>query len=485
MASSAENPDPTSDTPPTTPTDPSATPPVSPPGTAGRADTTARAADAVEGAEADAGAAGAAAAVRMLRRAELGGGAMPRWLPRAMLLALLGVGLFQLADWAFHQLIDLFVMLLVAFFLSLAMEPAVDRMAARGVRRGLGTFLVFTGLALAVAGFLASLGTLLVDQITQIAGRLPQLLQDLITWVNHTFHTDLSLDQLQHQVLKDSGTIEKYAQQAADNVWGVTGTVIGGLFQAFTVGLFTFYFTAEGPRVRRTVCSLLPPSKQGEVLRAWEIALAKTGGYLYSRALLALISTLAHWAFFAVIDLPYAAALAVWVGVMSQFVPTIGTYLAGALPVLVGLTVRPVDALWVLVFVTVYQQVENYLLHPRITARTVDVHPAVAFGSVIAGAALLGAVGALIAIPVAATLQGFVGTYVRRYEVEDDPRIDRGEERRERRRHTVRRLRRMVSGGSDASDGAGGARGSDGAGGSDGSNGSGGPGREREEPPGE
>ncbi|QKW21845.1 AI-2E family transporter [Kitasatospora sp. NA04385] len=476
MASSAETPDPTPDTAP---------------------GTTARAADAVAAADAggpdaggpDAGGAETAAA-RLLRRAELGGGAMPRWLPRAILLALVGLGLFQLADWAFHQLIDLFVMLLVAFFLSLAMEPAVDRMAARGVRRGLGTFLVFIGLALAVAGFLASLGTLLVDQITQIAGKLPQLLQDLINWINHTFHTELSLDQLQHQVLQDSGTIEKYAQQAADNVWGVTGTVIGGLFQAFTVGLFTFYFTAEGPRVRRTVCSLLPPSKQGEVLRAWEIALAKTGGYLYSRALLALISTLGHWAFFAFIDLPYAAALAVWVGVMSQFVPTIGTYLAGALPVLVGLTVRPVDALWVLVFVTVYQQIENYLLHPRITAKTVDVHPAVAFGAVIAGAALLGAVGALIAIPVAATLQGFVGTYVRRYEVEDDPRIDRGEERRERRRHTVRRLRRMVSGGT-GDGGRGGNGGGNGggrrSGGSDGGGADGGgAGRgRREDPPGE
>ncbi|MFJ5927246.1 AI-2E family transporter [Kitasatospora sp. NPDC092948] len=383
---------------------------------------------------------------RRLRRGAAGSGAMPRWLPRAMLLALVGVGLFQLADWAFHQLIDLFVMLLVAFFLSLAMEPAVDRMAARGVRRGLGTFLVFIGVGLAVAGFLTALGTLLVDQVTQVAGKLPQMLHDLIDWINHTFHTELSLDQLQHQVLKDSGTIEKYAQQAADNVWGVTGTVVGGLFQAFTVGLFTFYFTAEGPRVRRTVCSMLPPSKQAEVLRAWEIALAKTGGYLYSRAVLALVSTLGHWAFFEIIGLPYAAALSVWVGVMSQFVPTIGTYLAGALPVLVALTGQPVDAVWVLVFVIVYQQIENYLLHPRITAKTVDVHPAVAFGAVIAGAALLGAVGALIAIPAAATLQGFVGTYVRRYEVEDDPRIDRGEERRSRRREAVRRLRQMVSG---------------------------------------
>ncbi|WP_354642522.1 AI-2E family transporter [Kitasatospora camelliae] len=377
------------------------------------------------------------------------GGGMPRWLPRAMVLALLLVGLFQLADWAFHQLIDLLVMLLVAFFLSLAMEPAVDRMAARGIRRGLGTFLVFIGLAVAVAGFLTALGTLLVDQISQIAGRLPHLLDNLIGWVNRTFDQDFSLGELQNRVLRDSGAIEKYVQQAADNVWGVSSTVIGGLFQAFTVGLFTFYLTAEGPRVRRTVCSLLPPARQGEVLRAWEIALAKTGGYLYSRALLALVSTVAHWIMFQIIDLPYAAALGVWVGVVSQFVPTIGTYIAGALPVLVALTDQPLDALWVLGFVVVYQQVENYLLHPRITARTVDVHPAMAFGAVIAGAALLGAVGALIAIPVAATLQGFVGTYVRRYEVTTDPRIDRGEARRlrrERRRAAARRLRRLMRG---------------------------------------
>ncbi|MFJ9776515.1 AI-2E family transporter [Kitasatospora sp. NPDC101157] len=366
-----------------------------------------------------------------------------------MVLFLVLVGVFQLADWAFRQLIDLFVMLLVAFFLSLALEPAVDRMAARGVRRGVGTFLVFVAVGVAVVGFLAALGTLLVDQVAKIAGDMPHLVDNLMGWVNRTFHQELSLGELQKRLLKDSGTIEGYAQQAADNVWGVSSTLIGGLFQTFTVGLFTFYFTAEGPRVRRTVCSLLPPAKQAEVLRAWEIALAKTGGYLYSRAVLAVVSAAGHWVMFALIDLPYSAALAIWVGVMSQFVPTIGTYLAGALPVLVALTVEPVDALWVLVFTVVYQQIENYVLHPRITARTVDVHPAVAFGAVIAGAALLGAVGALIAIPAAATLQGFVGTYVRRYEVATDPRIDRGEQRRARRelrREAARRLRRMVGG---------------------------------------
>lgn len=76
-----------------------------------------------------------------------------------------------------------------------------------------------------------------------------------------------------------------------------------------------------------------------------------------------------------------------------------------------------------LAFVVVYQQFENYLLQPKLTARTVDIHPAVAFGSVVAGTALLGAVGALISIPAVATLQAFLGAYVKRYAVTEDPRV--------------------------------------------------------------
>jgi predicted PurR-regulated permease PerM len=90
---------------------------------------------------------------------------------------------------------------------------------------------------------------------------------------------------------------------------------------------------------------------------------------------------------------------------------------------LIAFTVDPWYALWVLIFVVVYQQFENYMLQPKLTAKTVDIHPAVAFGSVIAGTALLGAVGALIAIPAVATLQAFLGAYVKRYAVTDDPRV--------------------------------------------------------------
>jgi predicted PurR-regulated permease PerM len=134
---------------------------------------------------------------------------------------------------------------------------------------------------------------------------------------------------------------------------------------------------------------------------------------------MALISGIAHYILLQVLGVPYAPALGVWVGLVSQFIPTAGTYLAGVLPILIAFTESPWDALWALCFVVVYRQFENYLLQPRITARTVDIHPAVAFGSVVAGTALLGAVGALIAIPATATLQGFFAAYVRRYAVTD------------------------------------------------------------------
>lgn len=141
---------------------------------------------------------------------------------------------------------------------------------------------------------------------------------------------------------------------------------------------------------------------------------------------MALISGAAHYVLLVILGVPYAPALAVWVGLVSQFIPTIGTYLAGALPMLIAFTVDPWYALWVLGFVVIYQQFENYVLQPKLTAKTVDIHPAVAFGSVIAGTALLGAVGALVAIPAIATLQAFLGAYVKRYDVTDDPRVHGG-----------------------------------------------------------
>ncbi|MFD4510349.1 AI-2E family transporter [Streptomyces sp. NPDC058457] len=354
--------------------------------------------------------------------AAVAGARMPRWLPRAMVLALALVAAFQLGSWAFHQLTGLLINILIAFFLALAIEPAVSWMASRGLRRGFATFLVFLGLAIAVAGFVTLLGSMLAGQINKIVEDFPDYLDSVINWVNETFHSHVRRVDVQEGLLH-SDWLRKYAQNSAAGVLDVSGQVLGGLFQLLTITLFAFYFAADGPRLRRTLCSVLPPARQAEVLRAWEIAVDKTGGYLYSRGVMALISGIAHYILLEALGVPYAPVLGVWVGLVSQFIPTIGTYLAGALPMLIAFTVNPLYAVWVLVFVVIYQQFENYMLQPKLTSKSVDIHPAVAFGSVIAGTALLGAVGALIAIPAVATLQAFLSAYVKRYDVTDDPRV--------------------------------------------------------------
>ncbi|MDX3539169.1 AI-2E family transporter [Streptomyces sp. MB09-01] len=363
---------------------------------------------------------------------------MPRWLPRAVVLVLALVACFQLGSWAFHQLIGLLVNILIAFFLALAIEPAVSGMAARGVRRGLAAFVVFLAVLIVTAGFLALLGSMLAGQIIEMVEGFPGYLDRVINSINTTFDTELSRLEIQDSMLR-SDWLRKYVQNSATGVLDVSATVLGGLFKLLTIGLFSFYFAADGPRLRRALCSVLPPAKQAEVLRAWEIAVAKTGGYLYSRGLMALISGIATYILLAVLGVPYAPALAMWVGLVSQFIPTIGTYLAGALPVLIAFTVDPWYALYVLAFVVVYQQFENYVLQPKLTSKTVDIHPAVAFGSVIAGTALLGAVGALIAIPAIATLQAFLGAYVKRYALTEE--ADSSTARPRRRRLRLPRLR--------------------------------------------
>jgi predicted PurR-regulated permease PerM len=219
---------------------------------------------------------------------------MPRWLPRAMVLALTLFAVFQLGSWAFHQLLGLLINILIAFFLALAIEPAVSRMASRGMRRGLATFLVFLGLLTVTIGFVTLLGSMLAEQIIKIVEDFPAYLDSVINWSNTHFHTDLKRVDVQEDLLR-SDWLRGYVQNSATGVLDVSGQVLGWLFRLLTITLFSFYFAADGPRLRRALCSALPPAKQAEVLRAWEIAVNKTGGYIYSRGLMALISAVAHY----------------------------------------------------------------------------------------------------------------------------------------------------------------------------------------------
>jgi predicted PurR-regulated permease PerM len=338
---------------------------------------------------------------------------MPRWVGRLLALVVLTYFLSLLALAAFRQLRELFLWLIAALFLSFALEPAVNWLTAHGWRRGVATAAVLFGLGLLGLVALGAMVPLVIDQVQELITRLPGWLDQISVYTKRWFDVELTGARIIEQIKGAQADVGKLAE----NVAQVGQFVLGLIFQILTIGLFTFYLVADAPRFRRAVCSVLPPHRQREVLAAWEVAVEKTGGYLYSRLLLAAISASVSFVALTVLGVPFAAPLALFLGFVSQFIPVVGTYIAAAVPLLVALLENPWSALAFLVYVLVYQQVENYLLAPRITARTMALHPAVAFFAALAGGMVSGLLGAFMALPAAAIIQATVSTYLTRHEV--------------------------------------------------------------------
>lgn len=330
-----------------------------------------------------------------------------------------GLVLSALVQGVLVRLYDLLITIMVALFVSFAVEPAVQWLDERGIRRGLGTMLVFLAGFLLLAGFVAAMAPLVIGQATSLVQQGPSLLGDLATQARNLPGGvgESIATWLEEQRTALPRRLPELAPRLVGGALGFGQTLLGTVLQLLTATLVSFYLVADGPKLRRVLSSRMDSEQQGDFLEWWELAVAKTGGYLYSRVLTAVASALFHVGVFTMIGIPYAAALGVWVGLVSSVIPVIGTYLAGALPLVIALADRPRDALWVLVAIVVYQQVENYLVAPRITAHTLSLHPAVAFVSVLIGGALLGPVGALLALPAAAIVAALASALGERHEV--------------------------------------------------------------------
>lgn len=306
---------------------------------------------------------------------------------------------------------------LMSWFFALAMAPAVDRLSKR-MRRGLATLIVMGGVVLFLVAFFAAFGKLLVDQVIEIVESLPVLAASGLAWFNQTFGTAFTQQEILAQVGLDQEAITNIAREAARGIFGIALSVLGGIFGLFTFGLIAFYLSADGPRVRKYVARMLPPQSQAVFMNVWDTTADKTGRYVAARAVLAAINSFFSAIVFAVIGLPYWLPLALWTGIVAQFVPTIGTYISIILPVIVGLlSGNPWLGLIVLIYALIYQQIENLTIEPRISAKAVDVHPAYGFVSVLLGAALFGVAGALLAVPVGAMILALVQTYVKRHDL--------------------------------------------------------------------
>ena len=306
---------------------------------------------------------------------------------------------------------------LMAWFVALAMEPAVSKLATR-MRRGLATGVVMLLVGVGLAVFVWIFGSLFIDQVKSFIGALPDIADNALAWFNRVTGSSFTFDTILDRLGITPGDIAAYADDVALGVLNVVGAVLSGFFGLFILLFFVFYVSAGMPRLRQWIARRMRPDLQVPFLAAWDLTGIKVGGYIAARVVLAAVNSILSGIVFALIGLPYWLPLALWTGIVAQFVPNVGTYISIALPVLVGLTSdEPVLGLYVLIWGIAYQQVENLTIEPRISARAVDLHPAVSFGAALLGAQLFGLSGALLGVPVAATVMAMLEIYKRRYEL--------------------------------------------------------------------
>jgi predicted PurR-regulated permease PerM len=302
------------------------------------------------------------------------------------------------------RLTTVLTLVVIAFFLALTLNPLVEFLTRHGLRRGGAVADVFAG----VVAVFTLLGLVVVPPVITQGGELAQKAPDYLEQVlSSNFVKDLDrhydvVDKIQVEFNKRI-TDGNFISQVFGGVLGVGVAVIGGIFQAFTVLVLTLFLLASFPRVKQGAYAIVPASRRPRVISLSEEIMRRTGSYAIGQVAVATINALCSWIMMMIVGIPYAAVLAVAVGFLG-LIPMVGATIGAAVVCLVAVFDEPKKAVIALIYYVVYQQVENYVVAPRIMQRTVSVPGAVTVVAALAGGTLLGVLGALLAIPVAAGL---------------------------------------------------------------------------------
>jgi len=309
-------------------------------------------------------------------------------------------------------------MLVISTFFALAIVPGVNALTARyGMRRGAAVGIVYLIAAMAVVLLVAVLIPAVVTFAHEAQDSVGAWIADLNQWTTDHFGGPIvDGDATTEQT---NAFLAKVAQWGS-SVFGLVTSGIGFVVDIFTIAAFTFYIAADFPKLRKAVAGRMTPERQRVFGWITDQSIEQTGGYFYSRLLLMLVNGGLGFAVMVILGLPlvYAVPMALFMGFVSEFIPFIGTYIGAALPILLMLAVQGlVPAVLFLVWVIIYQQVENYWLSPRFSSHTMELNGAVAFGAAIAGGAIAGPMGAFMALPVAALITAIVKNAGRTYTV--------------------------------------------------------------------
>jgi len=324
--------------------------------------------------------------------------------------------------WAIGEARGVVSMIAISFFFSLALEPGVRRLTERfDWRRGAAVGVIYvTGVLFAVV-MIAVLIPALVELARVIGQSAGQWISNVNGWAEDYLGYELTdADGAASFAEKTDVALGEWADEVFGAVLGIATSGAALIFNLATIAMFTFYLTADAPRIKRSVLRLFTPATQLRVGWTWDQAIVQTGGYFYSRMILMVINGTGFFVTMVAVGVPTTIeiSLALFGGFVSVFIPAVGTYIGGAIPILISLALQGLTAgLVVLGYVLLYQQVENYWLSPKISSDTMTLNGGVAFGTALAGGAIAGPMGAFTALPVAALISSFISNYYASHEV--------------------------------------------------------------------
>lgn len=290
---------------------------------------------------------------------------------------------------------DIIALIFITIIFVAAVSPIIDYLK-KYINRTLAVSIVFLAILTIVAGILYAIIPPLVDQSQQLAQNVP----GWITQVTPYYQAARDyLPSLQNSLDNISATLAT----ASGNIFSATASIFGGVVSLVTVIVLSFYFLLDEKAFKSSIFALLPPEKREDVSEIVKKLVLKVGDWLRGQLVLGFIVGALDLIGLLIIGVPYALTLAL-IGAVMEIVPVVGPIISGAIAAAVALTLSPIKALMVIALYILIQQLENHLLVPQIMKKAVGLSPVIIIIAIVTGAKLLGITGALLAIPITASI---------------------------------------------------------------------------------
>jgi len=324
--------------------------------------------------------------------------------------AFLYVVLISISVLIFLRIKSLIFDLFVAIVLSALAEPVVYRLSQK-INRKASALVAVSLILLLIGATLFSIIPIMVQEIYFLSSQLPTYFDNFITYLNvegfAISSQSLDLETQFNSLIKD------YGSTVGSSVVFAGQGLLRTLGHIFIIFFFTYYLISEGDGWRIKLKESLPNNVSTSIDQVWTIGVSKAGGFIVAKVILGVLASIVLSVSFLIIGLPSPIALGVAAGILSQLIPVVGTFLGGLVPFIASISLGTTAMIATVLVLSIYQIVENYLVSPRITKSTMEIHPAIAVFATLFGAYTLGGVGAILALPVAATVQGVIGTVLK------------------------------------------------------------------------